>query len=1054
MASDTGSMFYLPKNPNPTGIGVTNHYYSRVTPTSDGKISAAVHIANQGSQELNYRFTNAGSDWWVPSKSYFRIRLRCKQRRARTFGEGEDASTSNHGSSYCYGPHIKTDADRDKDARGMRLAGGDPNKMEALFQQMVLPPNDPAHNDETERQIEQALGRIRPARGMCSAMFNQASMKIGDTIVSKISDDYLHQIDIFKKRSSESKAFLNGSGNFNGFYAGNDDFHPASATIASKEGLPDPNRTDGVFVNATLRTFGGLMPTKQYFSAANAQAINLLEPTITDGYVLYKEELRQGREEHDLSHLLNGLAAPLNAGFLTDWNQTMQPILDLVAADEIVRANPIPSPAPGSVTPLPNPTSSELQIQVYLVTNPQQHNRAHLYFGLWHCGLKTFVNVPKTAMEPFLKAVRGLFQPNEVFTEADESAYIYLSRSQTTPGQAYVNPTPTSIATKPPRFSVRARVNFFEATTTGPETGSYMSYVDNNGQQSGGVSVPLDFTEGGCYLDIVDQKLWDAHISDGKSNPITSTSFTQLTTATPASRTVFPNIVPAGATAIPIGNLFSIFQLNATGEWKANPSGINDYTLNLTDKKYDVQSNQAIVGPAATTDQFDMLPAAYANQMNSGDYAQIYRGSGSTTTVSRLVAGQVKFAIQNIEPGAPNPNGEQQFYNNYGADTRLRAMTMDMSSGYCEVMYQPPLSIFDYPRALPPATYTLQLRTKAGNFLPDMIDWEQFRFSTTYGSRPSQEWVDKICGFNGGTQSGHALLDWGIEEIYFYPAIVEGPFQPNSQFTLDLRETYCTAQQLTQGAGVQTQNFDVDAKTDIVAFAFQGTTKHLHGSNGEFRCGLRPIQLASGTPQGAGNFKYPPGALPCGAEVRGLSNWYVSYDSKQYPREYSQQEIEPNLLGSTSLFDEKTLQTFGYDKGGGYAKCNDAAQIFITQRWFDTVSQNGTHYMSSGAETVQDWLAAGAYYYMTWPRKYSQNATRLMVTFQQNDTTNPDVKQYLGADFPEEGEHDGESVSKSNCNLLLFHQAPKAFLISTVDGRVKMIETPLNTNAEFRSVGS
>ena len=48
--------------------------------------------------------------------------------------------------------------------------------------------------------------------------------------VSKISDDKLHQIDVFKKRSTESRAFLNGSGNSAGLYGTRDEYHPTVET--------------------------------------------------------------------------------------------------------------------------------------------------------------------------------------------------------------------------------------------------------------------------------------------------------------------------------------------------------------------------------------------------------------------------------------------------------------------------------------------------------------------------------------------------------------------------------------------------------------------------------------------------------------------------------------------------------------------------------------------------------------------------------------------------------------------------------------------------------
>jgi len=84
--------------------------------------------------------------------------------------------------------------------------------------------------------------------------------------------------------------------------------------------------------------------------------------------------------------------------------------------------------------------------------------------------------------------------------------------------------------------------------------------------------------------------------------------------------------------------------------------------------------------------------------------------------------------------------------------------------------------------------------------------------------------------------------------------------------------------------------------------------------------------------------------LACGPEVRNISSWYVSFDGKQYPAEHSEQKI----LGASGPL------TNGDGEGGGVKSdklpaegsylangATGADTALISQRWIDTISQNG-----------------------------------------------------------------------------------------------------------------
>lgn len=174
----------------------------------------------------------------------------------------------------------------------------------------------------------------------------------------------------------------------------------------------------------------------------------------------------------------------------------------------------------------------------------------------------------------------------------------------------------------------------------------------------------------------------------------------------------------------------------------------------------------------------------------------------------------------------------------------MSAFNHNGESAVAELMWQPPLGIFDYDRALPPSTYTIRLKTHSQNLLRRCVDWSFFRFSpggqggTT---ATAQSIIQQLTTAGSGKQGASArLLDWGIEEIVFYAAIIQGPRADDVKYALDLMETGCTTQQVTSSDGDMTLNFDINSNTRSLGWALQGSTPHYHGDDSNFRYGLLP----------------------------------------------------------------------------------------------------------------------------------------------------------------------------------------------------------------------
>ena len=380
----------------------------------------------------------------------------------------------------------------------------------------------------------------------------------------------------------------------------------------------------------------------------------------------------------------------------------------------------------------------------------------------------------------------------------------------------------------------------------------------------------------------------------------------------------------------------------------------------------------------------------------------------------------------------------------HGADERNRVFTSEFSSGNFEGLWQPPLGVFAYSKALPPSKYDFTLITRSGNPLIQAIDWENFKFNAgTYGDVPAgaSKITTKVCSDRLPNSQG-PMLDWRIKDVTFHATMVQGPMQDDAKYCLDLNEISVNCRELTSTDGHQCHNFDVNAQTKKMAWCIQGSINYLHGSNGEFRCGLRPANIDTKcNPNVEGQFLFDvpnlgyeaaTGLIPAGAEARYVRGWSLDYDSKKFPQEFSEQEI---------------ISARG-DNADGTAE--STASVLMTQRWFDTQQQCGTMWLPSGGETLTQWLGGGAFYYVSWPRQGTANGTRVMLNLSFETGGYEDEKEELGHDGVNTA---GESKPGPGGKLLLFTVYPKAFLISTHESRVIAVETPVNQSAaQFQSV--
>jgi len=189
------SLFQLPMAPPSPDHGVSSMYMQKVEPNQPLREDAGF-----GSQKIQFQINPAANEWFVPNRSYFRIRFEVKV-------------VNDPGNGFVpIGAEVVT-------------GGADATKAEY---------------------------RWVPAYGMCSRLFNGCNFYVGSTLVSSISSN-LPQVDTVHKRTTLSRTQLETT---EGFYQSS-----PSARLGQLLGIADPGAEslDGAgapaLANATATTF-------------------------------------------------------------------------------------------------------------------------------------------------------------------------------------------------------------------------------------------------------------------------------------------------------------------------------------------------------------------------------------------------------------------------------------------------------------------------------------------------------------------------------------------------------------------------------------------------------------------------------------------------------------------------------------------------------------------------------------------------------------------------------------------------------------------------------
>ena len=114
-----------------------------------------------------------------------------------------------------------------------------------------------------------------------------------------------------------------------------------------------------------------------------------------------------------------------------------------------------------------------------------------------------------------------------------------------------------------------------------------------------------------------------------------------------------------------------------------------------------------------------------------------------------------------------------------------------------ELIWTPPLSVFDLQHNLPGGQYELQMTPH--------------NLATIYKSVVESK-ADTVVGTN---------FSFSVEDVTMYLATVNGPRSDTARYILDLNETRCQRGQISTSTSTQQRNFEVSPNTAALSVAFQ-----------------------------------------------------------------------------------------------------------------------------------------------------------------------------------------------------------------------------------------
>ncbi len=240
-----------------------------------------------------------------------------------------------------------------------------------------------------------------------------------------------------------------------------------------------------------------------------------------------------------------------------------------------------------------------------------------------------------------------------------------------------------------------------------------------------------------------------------------------------------------------------------------------------------------------------------------------------------------------------------------------------------EMVWKPPLSIFNISHAMPSGKYSIQLNPHNSTVFQKMA-------IESVG-------VDRDSGLAAGN------FNFEVIDFYLYLATVDGPTVSDLTYFLSLEETRCQTDNVDNTNGLQQKNFDVSPASFALTLAFQDVEA---GTDTRFSASKFKIRQIDAVP-----LKYPSGEL-------ALKRMYIQYGGMTKPSP----DADPD-----------------------YQSIAAGRRDWLSSRYAESMLYSGAYFDCGGAEDKNDWIQRGPYYYFSWPKDGSSESTRVNVNYSFQD---------------------------------------------------------------------
>jgi hypothetical protein len=207
-----------------------------------------------------------------------------------------------------------------------------------------------------------------------------------------------------------------------------------------------------------------------------------------------------------------------------------------------------------------------------------------------------------------------------------------------------------------------------------------------------------------------------------------------------------------------------------------------------------------------------------------------------------------------------------------------------------ELIWKPPLGIFDYENALPCGRYELSLTPQNSSILQNLA-------------------IETV----GAASKASANFKFSVEQCYFYCYEVEGPNCSDMKYLLDIEQIRLQTVDF-QGSTFGQRSFDVSPATRAVTIAYQ-----------DARVGGSDTRLS------ASKFRTYADVVPfyAATEIKNdyalsLDRQYFSYGGRSFPSQDADPKFDTNVDRTTQRYVESMIQSRAfYDTGG----CEDIQEF-------------------------------------------------------------------------------------------------------------------------------